>query len=148
MDLGQIPQRSIHWFLPDALEEHHGTDHGWHTCGIAYALHAGLVVCFLMLAVVVNIIGVLLAVLLSADAATDRGLSVVVLAEVLRVRQYGLEELQWYDFHLGSLAGAVGQWSLVFYLVDAAHAEVLYTVEIGEILLTECHPEASLLMVG
>ena len=30
------------WLLPQALAEHHGTNHSWHTRGIAYALHARL----------------------------------------------------------------------------------------------------------
>ena len=45
------------WLLPDALEEHHGTNHGWHTGGVAYALHTGFVVSLLVLAVVINVVG-------------------------------------------------------------------------------------------
>ena len=131
------------WLLPDALEEHHGTNHSWYTSSIAYALHASLVVCLLVLAVVVNIVCALLTILLATDTATDRGLAVIVLTEILWVRQYGFQELQWNDLHLGSLARAISQWSLVFNLVDTAHAEVLNAVEIGEILLTESHPAFS-----
>ena len=133
------------WFLPDALEEHHGTNHGWHTGGVAYALHTGFVVSLLVLAVVINVVGALLAILLTADAATDRCFAVIVLAEILWVRQYGLEELQRNNLHLGCLARTVCQWSLVFDFVDAAHAEVLDAVEVGEILLAEGHPETCLL---
>ena len=79
--------------LPDALQEHHRTDHGWHTGGIAYALHTGLVVSLLVLAVVISVIGALLAIFLATDAATDSCFAVLVLAEILWVRQYGLEEL-------------------------------------------------------
>ncbi len=134
--------------LPDAFQQHHGADHGWHARGVADALHARLVVGILVLAVVIYIIGVLLAVLLATDAATDGSLAVVVLAEVLGVGQHGLQELQRNDLHLGGLAGAVRQRSLVLYFVDAAHAEVLDAVEIGEVLLAEGHPEASLLDGG
>ena len=65
--------------LPDALQEHHRTDHGWHTGGIAYALHTGLVVSLLVLAVVIYVVGALLAILLTTDAATDGCLAIIVL---------------------------------------------------------------------
>ena len=79
---------------PQALEEHHCTNHGRNTSGVAYALHTSLLVGSLVRAVVVYIVCLLLAVLKATDAATDRCLTVVVLAEVLRIRQHSLEELQ------------------------------------------------------
>ena len=94
-----------------------------------------------MRTVVVYVVGLLLAVLQSADAATDRGLSVVVLAEVLGVGQHCLEELQRNNLYLNLLVGIVGERSLVCDFVDARHSEVLDAVEVCEILLTECHPE-------
>ena len=96
-----------------------------------------------MLAVVIDVVCALLAVLYSANTAADACLAVVVLAQVLRVGEHGLEELQGHYFHAGG-AGAVGQWSLVFNLVDAAHADVLNDVEVLKILLAEGHPEAGL----
>ena len=107
---------------PDTLEEHHGAYHGGHTGGIAYALHACLLISLLVLAVVVDIVGVFLAGLDAADAATDRGLAVVVLAQVLRIGQHGLEELQGNYLYLDLLATTIGQRSLVLYLVDTRHA--------------------------
>ena len=98
-----------------------------------------------MLAVVIYVVGALLAILLTTDAATDRCFAIIVLAEILWVRQYGLEELQWNNLHLGSLARTVCQWSLILDFVDAAHTEVLNAVEVSEILLTEGHPETCLL---
>ena len=71
------------WLLPDALEEHHGTNHGWYTCGVADTLHTGFVVSFLVLAVVINVVGALLAILLATDAATDGCFAIIVLAEIL-----------------------------------------------------------------
>ena len=68
------------WLLPDALEEHHGTNHGWYTGGVAYALHTGFVVSFLLLAVVVYVVGALLPILLTTDASTYRCLAIIVLA--------------------------------------------------------------------
>ena len=32
------------WLAPQALAEHHGTNHGRHTCGVTNALHARLIV--------------------------------------------------------------------------------------------------------
>ena len=98
-----------------------------------------------MRAVVIYVVGLLLAVLQTTDAATDRCLSIVVLAEILWVRQHCLKELQRYDVYLNLLGRVVGKRSLVCNLVDARHTEVLYAVEICKILLTECHPEASAL---
>ena len=68
------------WFLPDALQEHHRTNHGWHTSGVAYALHAGFVVSLLVLAVVIYVVGTFLAILLTTDAATDGCLAIIVFA--------------------------------------------------------------------
>ena len=49
--------------FPQSLEEHHGTNHGRYTGGIAYALHAGFLVGFLVATVVVYILGPLFAIL-------------------------------------------------------------------------------------
>jgi hypothetical protein len=54
-------------------------------------------------AVVIYIIGVLLAIVANTtDTTADRGLTLVVLAQILWVRQHGLEELQRYNLYLGS----------------------------------------------
>ena len=90
----------------------------------------------------------LLAILQTTDAATNTGLAVVVLTQILRIGQYGFQELQWNDFHLHLLGWIVGKGSLVGNLVDARHTEVLDAVEISEILLTEGHPEAGTLDGG
>ena len=100
-----------------------------------------------MRTVIIYIIGVLLAVLKSTDAATDASLALVVFAEVLRVRQHGLKELQRNNLHAGG-ARTVSQRCLVFHLIDAAHADVLYHLEVLQILLTERHPEARALNGG
>ena len=84
--------------LPDALEEHHRTNHGGYAGGVAYALHTGLEIGLAVAAVVPDIVGVLLAVVADAtDAAADGGLAVVIFAELLGVGQHGLEELQGND---------------------------------------------------
>ena len=138
IELLDVPNARL---APQTLEEHHGTDHCRDTSGVAYALHTGLLVGSLVRTVVVNVVGLLLAVLQSADAATDRGLSAVVLAEVLRVRQHSLEDLQRNYLHLNLLVRIVGERSLIGNLVDARHSEVLYAVKVCEVLLAECHPE-------
>ncbi len=50
-------------FFPQSLEEHHGTNHGGHTGGIAYALHTGFLVGLLVATVVIYIVGTLFAIL-------------------------------------------------------------------------------------
>ena len=55
-----------------------------------------------MRAVVINIVGVLLAIVAdTTDATANRGLALIVLAQILWVRQYGLQELQRYNLHFG-----------------------------------------------
>ena len=101
-----------------------------------------------MRAVVVDVVCMLLSILAyTTYAATDGSLSVVVLAEVLRIGQNSLEELQGNYLH-NLFACAVGLGSLVLHLVDAGHADVLDYVQIVEILLAEGHPEACTLDGG
>ena len=96
------------WLAPDALEEHHGANHGRHAGGVAYALHTCLEICLAVAAVVPDIVGVLFAVVADAtDAATDGGLTIVVLAQFLGIGQHGLEELQRHDLD-HCIARAVG----------------------------------------
>ena len=83
----------------------------------------------------------LLTILQTTNAATDTCLALIVLAKILWVRQHSLQELQWHNLNL-SCTCTISQWSLILNFVDTAHAEVLDAVEICEILLTECHPEA------
>ena len=79
----------------------------------------------------VGIIGALLAVLDTADAAADRRLPVVVGAERLGIGQHGLEELDGDDLD-----------AVVNNGVDAGHADVLNDAQVREVLLPESHPEA------
>jgi hypothetical protein len=68
-------------FAPQPFEEHLRSDAGWYSSGVAHTLHAGLLVCLLVAAVVVYIIGERLSVFAdSADTASDAGLSLVVLS--------------------------------------------------------------------
>ena len=132
-------------FLPKSLAEHHGTNHGWNASGVADALHARLLVSGTMATVVIYIIGMLLAVVANTTNATaNRGLSLVILAQILWVGQYSFQELQRYNLYL-SCACAVSQWSLILYLVDTAHANILNHLEVLEVLLAEGHPEAGTL---
>ncbi len=101
-----------------------------------------------MLAVVVHVVGALLTILYATDAATDAGFSFVVLSQILRIRQYGLQELQRHDLDLNRLLGIVCQGSLILYLVDTAHADVLDHVEMFQILFAKSHPETPLLDGG
>ena len=82
------------WLVPESFEEHHGTYHGWHTSCVADALHACLLVCGLMRAVIIYIICVLLTAFEATDATAYARLTIVVLAKVLWVGQNCLEELQ------------------------------------------------------
>ena len=91
IELLNVPHTGL---APQAFEEHHGTNHCGNTCCVADALHTGLLVSLLVAAVVVYVVCTLLTVLDTADTATDRCLALVVLAQILRVRQYSLEELQ------------------------------------------------------
>ncbi len=88
-----------------------------------------------MRAVVPDVICEVLAFLvITFDAATDRGLAVIVLAEILRIGENSLEELEGYDL-----------LTIVVHLVDAGHTDILDHAEMSEIFLTEGHPEAGAL---
>ena len=103
------------WLAPQPFEEHHGSCHGRNAGRVAHSLHAGLFIGLVVVAVVVDVVGERLAVGANAAyAAADRGLTSVVLAEVLRIGQNGFEELQRYDF-----------LAIVEHGVDASHADVL-----------------------
>ena len=85
-----------------------------------------------MTAVVIYIIRQVLALLVLARyAAAYRGLAVIILAEILRVGQHGLQELQRYDFS-----------TVVLDFVYTRHAYVLNDTQMCQILLSESHPEA------
>ena len=64
--LQDVPLKYLASYLyitPQSLEEHHGTNHGGHTGGIAYALHTGFLVGLLVATVVIYIVGTLFAIL-------------------------------------------------------------------------------------
>ena len=117
--------------FPQTFKEHHGSNHGRYACCVAYPLHTSFLVGCLMAAVIIYVICTLLTVLQSTDTTSDRGFSVVVLAQVLRVGQYGLEELQRYDFHAVVING-----------VNACHAYILDNSQMCQVFLSESHPEA------
>ena len=136
------------WGVPQTLAEHHSTNHGRYTSGVAYPLHASLLVGCAMAAVVVYIVGVLLAILANTTNATaDGGFTFIVLTQVLWVGQYGLQDLKGDNLYFGGTC-SVCQWCLLLHLVDAAHTNVLNHFEVLQILLSEGHPEAGTLDVG
>ena len=70
---------------PQTLGEHQRTRRSGYTRRVADPLRAGLTVGCLVRAVVPYIVGALLAVLDATDAAADRGLTRIVLAQLLRI---------------------------------------------------------------
>ncbi len=84
-----------------------------------------------MAAVVVDVIGTLLPVFDATDAAANGGLSCVVLAQLTRIGQHCLQELNGHNL-----------LTVVFHLVDAGHAYILDYPQMGKIFLSEGHPEA------
>ena len=88
-------------------------------------------------AVVVDVVGVFLTVLYTADAATDGGFTLVVFAQILRVGQHGFKELE----GLNHVAFVVDGH-------DAVHTNVLDDAQVGEVFLPEGHPEAGALDGG
>ena len=122
---------------PLAFHEQARTDAGRHARCVAHTLHARFVVGSLVRTVVVNVVSMLLTVLHTADAATDRRLAFVVFAQVLGIRQHGFEELQGLD-HV----------SLVVDGHNRVHTDVLDHAQVRKILLSERHPEACALDRG
>ena len=67
----------------------------------------------------------------ATDTATDRSFSIVVLAQILRVRQYSFQELQRNDFH-----------SIIVDRFDTCHTDILNDTQVSQVFLSERHPEA------
>ena len=84
-----------------------------------------------MAAVVVDVVGELLAVFFASDSAADAGFAFVVFSEVLRVRKDGLQELERNNFD-----------AIVVNFVNTCHTDILNYSQVGEVFLAECHPEA------
>ena len=116
---------------PETLEEHDRAGGRGDTGGVANALSAGLLVGLSVVGIIVNVVGVLLAATQPADAAANGGLAGVVAPELLGVGEDCLEELQRDDVD-----------ALVLDRLDAGHADILNHTEVGQVLLSEGHPEA------
>ena len=84
--------------------------------------------------VIIYVIGLLLAILQTTDAATDRGLARVVLAQITRIRQDRLQELDRNDL-----------LSIVHDRVDTSHTDILDHTQVCQVLLAEGHPETGAL---
>ena len=90
-----------------------------------------------MVAVVVDVVCLLLAILDTLDAATDGGLTVIVLTEGFGVGKYGFEELDGHNLH-----------TIIHNGGDAGHTDVLNHAEVRQVFLSEGHPEACALDGG
>ena len=84
-----------------------------------------------MVADVVDVVGLVLAVLLAGEDAADVGLALRARAEAGRVGQQGLEELDGHDLVALELHGLGGE-----------HPHVLQALHVGQIALAERHEEA------
>ena len=119
---------------PLAGQQHEGTAHGRHTGGVADGLRADLAVALLVVADIVDIVGLFLAVLLAGEDAADVGLTLGAGAEAGGVGQEGLEELDGHDLLAVELDGRGGQ-----------HPHVLQAAHVVEVALAEGHEEADAL---
>ena len=81
-------------------------------------------------AIIVNIVSAFFTIFQTTDTATDGGFSFVIFAQVLRVGQYGFQELQRNNLH-----------SVIIHFVDARHTNILDYSQMSQIFLTESHPE-------
>ena len=120
--------------LPGAGEDHLGAEHGGHAGGVGNGLGADLLEAFGVVAVVIDIVGALLAVLDALDLAADGGLAVVAFSKRGGFGEHGFQELQRNYVH-----------SLVIDGLDARHANFLQHVQNGKVFLSESHPEAGAL---
>ena len=82
---------------PLAGQQHQCAAHGRHAGGVADGLRADLLVALLMVADVVDVVGLFLAVLLAGEDAADVGLALGAGAKAGGVRQQSLEELDGHD---------------------------------------------------
>ena len=107
-----------------------GSDHGGNAGGVTDGLAADFFEALLVIADVVDVDGLLFAVLDAGDHVADAGAAFGRDAEVAGVREDGFEELKRDDF-----------LALVFDFVDAGHADVLKHFEVLEVVRREAHPE-------
>ena len=122
---------------PLAGEQHEGAAHSGHTGGVADGLAGHLLVALLVVAHVVDVVGLVLAVLLAGENAADVGLAVGAGTQAGGIGQQGLEELDGHDLPALKLDGGGGQ-----------HTHVLQTLHVGQIALAEGHEEADALDLG
>ena len=119
---------------PLAGEQHQGAAHSRHAGGVADGLTAHFFVAFLMVADVVDVVGLVLAVLFAGKDAADVGLALGTGAKAGGVRQQRLEELDGHDFLSVEIDRGGGQ-----------HAHVLQTAHVVQIALAKGHEEADAL---
>ena len=122
------------WLVPLAGEHHHGAAHGRNAGGVGDSLAAQFFVAFLVVAYVVQVVGLGLAVLGSLENTTDVGLAHGAGAEACRIRKESLEELDRNDFLALELDG-----------LGAEHAHVFEAAHVVEVALAERHEEADAL---
>jgi len=113
-----------------AFQKHFGAQHGRNARGVRNALCARLFVGILVLAVVPDVVGALLAILDALDAATDGGLAGIVFTQITGIGQYGFQEFEWNHVDAFVLDG-----------FDARHADVLDHPQVGQVFIAKGHPE-------
>ena len=120
--------------VPLAREHHHGTAHSRNASRVGNRLAAQFLVVFLVVANVVQVVGLRLAVLSALENAADVGLAHRAGAEACRVRKEGLQEL---DRH--------NVLTLELDRLSAEHAHVFEATHVVEIALAKRHEETDAL---
>ncbi len=122
---------------PLAGQQHQCAAHGRHTGGVADGLRADLLVALLVVADVVDVVGLFLAVLLAGEDAADVGLALGAGAEAGGIGQQGFQELDGHDLLTVEVDRGGGE-----------HAHVLEAAHVVEVALAEGHEEADALCLG
>ena len=119
---------------PLAGQQHQCAAHGRNAGGIADGLRADFLVALLVVADIVNVVGLFLAVLFAGEDAADVGLALGAGAEAGGIRQEGFQELDGDDLLPVEVDGGGGE-----------HPHVLEAAHVVEIALAEGHEEADAL---
>ena len=122
---------------PLAGQHHQRTAHRGHTGGVADGLTADLAVALLMVAHIINVVGLVLAVLFAGEDTADVRLALGAGTEAGGVGQQRFQELDGHDLLTVVIDGRGGE-----------HAHILKAAHVVKIALAEGHEEADALDIG
>ncbi len=132
MDLDPILPSCIHLFFPSSVHDKLGSNHGWHASCVGNSLGTDLFIALLVVTYVVDVDGLLHAVLDTCENTADIGFPNSTWTKASRVWQESFEELNWHYF----LSVKV-DW------VSPQESNIFQAFHVSQVGLTKSHKEAN-----